>query len=208
MPRSSNFTGGRAPVRKRAARPAKRTGTAPAAGRLVLAFAAGGLSLAAAAVAWLYFGHPPVAVRDKPALWEHLTTAVPLRRRVEAETKQAPFPASEDSFEAAARIYRGQCAQCHGAPGHESPLGRAMLPRAQQFFGRDSRNTAAKPAGALFWVTNFGVRHSGMPAYANTLSNTDEWNLALLLHSADQDLPDPVKSLLAPTIPPTAPTTR
>ena len=82
-----------------------------------------------------------------------------------------------------------------------------MLPRAQQFFGRDSKSTAARPAGQLYWVTNFGVRRSGMPAYAHALSNTDEWNLALLLHSAEE-LPYPVKLLLAPTVPATAPTVR
>ena len=206
MPRPSNYSGG-SPSRKRTtpkARTSRNGGTA----KLFLGILVGAFLTLTAATAYLYFGHTPIAVADKPALWEHLTTTVPLHRRVEAETKQPPFPASEDGFEAGAKIYRTQCAQCHGAPGHESALGRAMLPRAQQFFGRDSKAIAAKPAGALYWVTNFGVRRSGMPAYSKTLSNTDEWNLALLLHSADGELPDPVKTLLSPTIPSTAPTTR
>ncbi len=211
MPKPSNYSGGSAPTRKRpaASRPkGKRSGTSTGAVKFLYGLLAGMALVPIAAVTWLYFGHPPVAVTDKPALWEHLTATVPVHRRMANEAKQPPFPASEDSFEAAARIYRTQCAQCHGNPGHESALGRAMLPHAQQFFGRDSKSTAAKPAGQLFWVTNYGVRRSGMPAYAHVLSNTDEWNLALLLHAADQDLPDPIKTLLAPTIPATAPTTR
>ncbi len=211
MPKPSNYSGGSSSARRK---PAVRGGKSRSSGRgsgtgaakLLLGVAIGVVLSAVSAASYFYFGHPAVAVTDKPAIWEHLTATVSLHRRVEAEAKQPPFSASEDGFEAAAKIYRTQCAQCHGAPGHESQLGRGMLPRAQQFFGRDSKATAAKPAGQIFWVTNYGVRRSGMPAYARTLANADLWNLALLLHSADQELPDPVKNLLAPTIPSTAPT--
>ncbi len=205
MPKPNNYSGGSAP-RKRPAGKRPVTTRSGGLGKLFLGLALGVVFTLAAIVAYFYLGHPPVTVADKPAVWEHLTSTVPLHRRASAETRQPPFPAGEDSFEAAAKIYRTQCAQCHGTPGHESALGRAMLPRAQQFFGRDSKATAGKPVGELFWVTNNGVRHSGMPAYTRTLSNTDLWNLALLLHTADQELPDPVRTLLAPTIPSTAPT--
>ena len=203
MPKPNNYSGGTS-ARRRA--PAKRTSSSGGTGKLFFGLAVGIALTLAAIPTYMYFGHPPVTVQDRPALWEHLTSTVPLHRREQAESKQPPFPAGEDGFEVAAKIYRTQCAGCHGSPGHESILGRAMLPRAQQFFGRDSRSTAARPVGELFWVTTNGVRRSGMPAYTRTLSNTDLWNLALLLHTADQELPDPVRTLLAPTIPATAPT--
>ncbi len=210
MPRPSNYSGGSSSGRKstQGRRPSgKATARSRSGiGRLMLGVLFGSVFTLAAAIAYFYLGHPPVAVSDKPALWEHLTTAVPLHHRQKAESKQPPFPAGEDGFEAAAKIYRTQCAQCHGNPGREAAMGRAMLPHAQQFFGRDSRSTAARPVGELFWVTTNGVRRSGMPAYARTLSNTDLWNLALLLHAADGELPDPVRALLAPTIPATLPT--
>ncbi len=210
MPRPSNYTGGSSSGRKSAAgrRSGSRSSSKSRGGfsKLLLGILLGCLLTVAAATAYFYLGTSPVAVSDKPALWEHLTTAVPLHRRLQAENKQPPFAAGEDGFEAAAKIYRTQCAQCHGNPGHEAALGRAMLPHAQQFFGRDSRATAARPVGELFWVTTNGVRRSGMPAYARTLSNADLWNLALLLHASDGDLPDPVRALLAPTIPATLPT--
>ncbi len=207
MPKPTNsYTGGTG----RAKRPGN-SGKRPAIprghgiARLLLGILLGSLLTFAGLAAYFYLDHPPVAVNDKPALWEHLTETVPLRHRVQAEAKQPPFPAGEDGFESAARIYRVQCAQCHGTPGHESSIGRQMLPHAQQFFGRDRRATAAKPAGELYWPTAFGVRHSGMPAYNRSLSNTDLWNLALLLHSADQELPEPVRNLLAQT--PASPST-
>jgi thiosulfate dehydrogenase len=201
MPKASNsYTGGSG---KRRAKSARR-GTG--AGRFLGGLACGILLTVAAVPAYFYFGHPPVAVSDKPALWEHLTQRVAVDRRMERDARPAPFPAGEDAFEGAARTYRSQCAQCHGSPALESQTGAAMVPRAQQFFTRDRHNTAARSAGELYWATAFGIRRSGMPAYRKSLSNTQLWQLALLLHSADQELPDPVRDLLNPTLPATAPT--
>ena len=165
----------------------------------------GGLLLATVCLLlYLRFGRPPVAVTDSAAFWEPLVTHVPLEARARAETKPAPFPASEEVFESAAGIYRVQCAQCHGTPGHDAQLGHAMLPRAQQFFHR--RVAQPQSAGELFWKTAFGVRHSGMPAYRQSLTNTQLWQLALLLHAGGGDLPEPVSSILTSGIPGPQPT--
>ena len=206
MPRpTQTFTGGSA-ARKRGNANARRSSRSGRSGAdtksIFLGLLLGSVLSFAGIITYFYLGHPPVAVADKPALWEHLTETVPLRRRVSAEAKQPPFSAGEDGFESAARIYHGQCAQCHGTPGHEAVIGQQTLPRAQQFFGRDRRATAARPTGELFWPAAFGIRRSGMPAFRRTLSNTELWNLALLLHSADQDLPEPIRTLLSDTPPP------
>lgn len=156
---------------------------------------------------YFFFGRPPVAVTDKAALWEPLLMPVPLRSRALSEAKAAPFPASEDVFEAGAHTYRAQCAHCHGTPGHESNVGRAMLPRAQQFFSpRERRSVAAQAPGELYWKTAFGIRRSGMPAYNHALTDIQLWQLSLLLHSAADDLPDPVKAILTAGVPPPQPT--
>ena len=149
------------------------------------------------AVAYLYLGNSPIAATDRPAPWERPLRRLPLRTRLAAEAKGPPFAASEDVFEAASRTYRAQCSQCHGSPGHESAMGRAMAPHAQQFFSvRDRRSTAAQSPGELFWKTAFGLRRSGMPAYNHALTETQIWQTSLLLHSAADDLPDPVRALL------------
>ena len=156
--------------------------------------------------AYFTFGSPPVAVTDKSALWEPLVQSVPLNARASAEAKRPPFASSEDVFEAGAKTYRAQCADCHGAPGHDAPLGRGMVPRAPQFFsGRDRRAKAPEAAGVIYWKTAFGVRRSGMPAYNHTLSDTQLWQVSLLLHSAGEELPDPVRSLLVAGYPPPQP---
>ena len=207
MPRPSNqFSGGSSRKRKPTAKSAPRRGGNAGLGRLFLGIGIGAVLTAAAVPAYFYFGNPPVAVSDKPGLWEHLSQRTAVDRRIQHEAKTAPFTASEDVFEAAARTYRSQCAQCHGTPAQDAAVGAAMVPRAQQFFTRDRKATAAKSAGELYWPTAFGIRRSGMPAYRKSLTNTQLWQLAILLHSADQDLPDPVRNLLAPVIPATSPT--
>jgi thiosulfate dehydrogenase len=35
-----------------------------------------------------------------------------------------------------------------------------------------------------------------MPAYSKVLSDTEMWQVSLLLKNADKDLPDPVKKIL------------
>ncbi|MGI4757978.1 MAG: c-type cytochrome [Janthinobacterium lividum] len=176
-------------------------------GRVLLGLLSGvGLTLLCL-LGYFYFGRPPVAATDKATLWEPLLSPIPLQARVRAEAKPAPFPASEEVFEAGAHIYRAQCAECHGTPGHEAALGRAMVPHAQQFFAaRDRRTTAAQAPGELFWKTAFGIRRSGMPAYNHSLSNTQLWQLSLLLHSAGSDLPNPVQAILTAGVPATQPT--
>ena len=201
MPKSSNSNAGGS-GRRRGASKRRSSGT----GKLFLGLLLGSVLTLAAIPAYFYLDHPPVAVSDKPAVWEHLAQRVAVDRRMRHEAKPAPFATGEDAFEGAARTYRSQCVQCHGRPAMEAQVGAAMLPRAQQFFTRDRKQTAGKSAGELYWATAFGIRRSGMPAYRKSLTDTQLWQLALLLHSADQELPDPVRELLNPAIPATAPT--
>lgn len=160
-----------------------------------------------AMAAWLRFGSPPVAVRDADSLWEPLVEAVPANARAKSEAKTPPFPSSEDAFEAGAKVYRAQCSQCHGSPGRESVMGRNMRPRAQQFFARADRDALkSQTAGELYWKTAYGIRRSGMPAYGRTLTDTQLWQLSLLLAASGDQLPDPVTALLQEGLPPMQPT--
>jgi len=191
---------------KSASRSSRRGGSGGGAGKILLGMLLGILLSAAAIVVYFRFGNPPVAVADRAALWEPLVTSVPVHSRANGSAKQPPFPASEDAFEAAARVYRTNCAQCHGTPGHDAPLANKTQPRAPQFFGlRDRKTIAAEPVGEVYWKTAFGIRRSGMPAYNHTLSDTQMWQLSLLLHAVNEDLPAPVKTLLTQGNPPPQP---
>ena len=105
-----------------------------------------------------------------------------------------PFGTSEEVFESGARLYAANCAGCHGRPGSN---GRGPL--AAQFW--DHSNAAgthaiAQPTGELYLGTAKGNLAGGMPSYGQRLTDTQIWDLALLMKSAHDDLPDPVMRLL------------
>jgi thiosulfate dehydrogenase len=190
-----------------AAKGNSRRGGGSGIGKLLLGLVLGIVLTLVGIAAYLRFGNPPVGVTDAAALWEPLFASVPLNARAHSEAKTAPFPASEDAFEGAAHTYRAQCASCHGTPGRDAGMGRGMVPRAPQFFApRDVAATAAQSAGELYWKTAHGARRSGMPAYGKTLTDTQLWQLALLLHSVREEMPDPVRRILTEGLPPPQPT--
>ena len=74
--------------------------------------------------------------------------------------------------------YREHCVQCHGAPGvARDPLGRGQLPSASSLSesGRDW------PASHLFYVTQQGVRMTGMPAWEYRISTEGLWSTVAYL---------------------------
>ena len=119
-----------------------------------------------------------------------------------ATAPRAPFPISEDVFEAGARLYvkaspgGTSCATCHGTPNRIGAKMPEHRPGASQFFSPDSSVT--KSPSQLFVHTKYGVTGApGMPVYAGTLTDTQIWQIALLLSNADQTYPDPVTKILA-----------
>jgi mono/diheme cytochrome c family protein len=52
------------------------------------------------------------------------------------------------------------------------------------------------PAGETYWKVANGIRLTGMPAFKKTLTDTQMWQVTLLLKNADQQLPDPVTKIL------------
>jgi mono/diheme cytochrome c family protein len=51
-------------------------------------------------------------------------------------------------------------------------------------------------AGETYWKIANGIRLTGMPAFGKVLSDTEMWQVSLLLKNADKEMPDPVVKLL------------
>jgi thiosulfate dehydrogenase len=174
-------------------------------GKFLLGLILGLVLIPAAAYLYLRFGTLPVAVADKPFAFEKEIVHVPMHARIEREApKDAPFGASEDAFEGGAAVYRQQCANCHGTPGHNVAYGKQMFPRAPQLWdahkkhgtGPSITGVSDDPVGETYWKIANGIRLSGMPAYGSLLSDTQMWQVSVLLKNADQPLPDPVEKIL------------
>ena len=161
-------------------------------GTTVLAFVLGAGAAAGAGYLYLHsrpqspLAAPPVEVAPKLATHSDPPPPSPPAPR------SAPFGTSEDVFEAGAHLYAGRCSSCHGTPTEKA----STQPPAQQFWRGGRAAVAREAPGDLYSQIATGSPAKGMPAYAHTLTETQIWQIALLLKSADQDLPDPVVTIL------------
>ena len=166
-------------------------------GKFLLGLILGLLMIPAAAILYFHFGHPPVAVADKPFPFEKQAVHVPLHARIDREApSDAPFGESEDVFEGGAHVYREQCANCHGTPGRDISYSKFMYPKAPQFWGAYKTHIPHDSLGEDYWKISNGIRLTGMPAYNSILTDTEMWQVSILLKNADQPLPDPVEKIL------------
>jgi thiosulfate dehydrogenase len=170
-------------------------------GRMVVGVGVGLILVPLAVLAWFHWGHPPVAVGDKPLPYERQITHVALDARIAREMqKTAPIEANGDNFTAGAEIYRDQCAACHGFHGKPSVFAKHMYPSAPQLWQKhrngDVVGVSDDPPGETFWKVDNGIRLSGMPAYHDVLSETQIWQVTLLLANADKPMPPAVVQIV------------
>ena len=180
--------------------PARTSGSKSGFGRLLLGFVLGVLAVVVCAAAYLRFGAVPVATADAAFPFEKAIVSVPLDARIHSQSKTAPFGTSEDVYEGGAKVYRTQCASCHGTPGHDVAFAKYMYPVAPQLWKKHAKGNVVgvsdDEAGETYWKVANGIRLSGMPSYNHVLTDTQMWQVSLLLKNADQQLPDPVMRIL------------
>jgi|GEM_PF-1501297 len=121
-----------------------------------------------------------------------------LVQKMATVAKDAPFSPSEDVFEGGAHTYMARCASCHGDTRLTADTGLEMNPPAGQFFyGKHPHALTAKKSAQVYEIIANGLPHKGMPAYKDQLTDTQIWQLSLLLESSALELPDPVRRILS-----------
>jgi len=152
---------------------------------------------------FVYFKHgkPPVAVNDKPFPDETLITGVPLHARIDREmVKTPPIQADEDTFVAGAHVYADNCAVCHGYHGQPSRTGLHEYPKApplwEQHHDGKVVGVSDDEPGETYWKVYNGLRLTGMPSYKELLTETQMWQVTLLLANADKPLPPAAVAIL------------
>ena len=171
-------------------------------GKFLVGLLLGVALLVGGGAAYLRWGAMPVATADKALPFEKDIVDVPLDARIDREKKTPPFGISEDVYEGGAKIYRAQCAACHGTPGNDVGFAKYMYPAAPPLWKRHAHAAAGTigvsddEPGETYWKIANGIRLSGMPAYGHVLTDTQIWQVTLLLKNADQPLPDPVTKIL------------
>jgi thiosulfate dehydrogenase len=167
---------------------------------VILAFLVGVLLIPVGAFLYFHFGHLPVAVADEPFPFEKQIVRVPLNARIHSQMPAGvPIQVSETNLVAGAGIYREQCAFCHGLMGHPSTIAPHMYPSTPQLWASHRKGVVGvsdDPPGETYWKVSNGIRLTGMPAFSKTLSETEMWQVTLLLANADKPLPDTARNLV------------
>src|SRR5580698_655 len=182
-------------------------------GRILLGIILGVILVPVAVLAWFHFGHPPVAVADSPFPQERKLAHEALDARIDREAiKTPPIQADEAAYIAGAQIYHDQCAACHGLHNKPSSFGPHMYPDAPPLWEMHHHGSETMmgvtddPPGETYWKVANGIRLTGMPAFKDVLTDSQMWQVSLLLANADKPLPPAAIDILnGVTAPPAAP---
>lgn len=152
---------------------------------------------------YMYFstGMAPIAASAPPMPFERTIAHQVLRAHLQKEMpKDTPMTADEANISLGAQIYLQHCAVCHGIPGKpQSAIASGMFPVPPPLLvGKGV--TDDKP-GETYWKVKNGIRMTGMPGFAQTLSEQQMWQVALFLANANKLSPT-VQQLLQGPAPP------
>ncbi len=95
-----------------------------------------------------------------------------LVRQAPAKSGQVknPFSADERAVRAGAKLFRKECAACHGYQREGSRNAPAL----------DTSEVYEAPAGVVFWILTNGKLHRGMPSFAH-LPEPQRWQIVTFL---------------------------
>ena len=162
-----------------------------------------GVALLAGSV-YYYFtsGMAPAAVADPPMMMEKKMANKSLDAHIEkANVPAPPIQPSEDNYMAGAKLYKTQCAVCHGLPNQPAPIALNMYPNATLMF--KGKGVTDDPPQESYWKIKNGIRLTGMPTFKGILDDNQMWQVSLFVANVDK-LPDSAKKLLVPDSPPSA----
>ena len=165
--------------------------------KFVLGLVVGIAAVPVAFYLYMRSGRAPVATSAAPMPLEEMLAKSALHAKLRQEAPKAvPIRADEAALLAGVRVYRDDCAVCHGLPHRAATaVSKGMYPRPPQLF-QPGEMVTDDPAGVTFWKAKYGIRLSGMPGFQGALSDEQLWQVSLLLAGADK-LPDSVRQAMA-----------
>ncbi len=160
-----------------------------------------GIILGAAAIVfgvYFYFaaGQAPVATSASPMPFEKKLAHRALDAAISREMpKTVPIQPDEGNLAAGAMVYRAHCAVCHGLPEQkETTIAAGMFPHPPKLL--EGKGVTDDEPGESYWKVANGIRLTGMPGFRPRLSETQMWQVSLLVANADK-LPKPVHDVLS-----------
>jgi thiosulfate dehydrogenase len=146
---------------------------------------------------YIYFstGRAPVAVADPPMPFEKKFAHMALDAHIAKEKiPESPVAADEKSFLSGAEVYKQNCAVCHGLPDQpKTAIAQGMYPPPPQLF--HGVGVSDDPVSETYWKAENGIRLTGMPSFKGRLTETQIWEVSVLLANSDK-IPASAKAAL------------
>ena len=144
-------------------------------------------ALVAGAYLFLKAGGVSMKTTAQPLPLEAAVAGMALRASLgNAAEQKDPLPLNDDNMLAGARVFKEHCAVCHGTPGRPATaISKGMFPKPPQLFENDGMVTD-DPEGVTYWMVTHGIRLSGMPGFESTLSDTERWQVTMLVAHANK----------------------
>jgi thiosulfate dehydrogenase len=153
--------------------------------RFLLGILVGLLGPVLAALLTARLGFFSVYATEEPPAWEVRLARMAVDASVARSAPQlrSPIGSSDAELLAGMKLYRNNCAGCHGDAGRPSPWGtEGFYPRVPQF----AQSPPGKPDWQLLWIVRHGIRYSGMGAWRQEmLSDKEAWEVVTFLSRLD-----------------------
>jgi thiosulfate dehydrogenase len=137
---------------------------------------------------YYYFssGRAPVATSTPPMPLERKLAKMALHAYLDRLPHPQPqVPADEANLIAGAKIYKEQCAVCHGLPGEpRSAVAAGMFPKPPELF--HGTGVTDDEAWESYWKVENGIRMTGMPGFKDRLTEPQIWQVSVLVKNADK----------------------
>jgi thiosulfate dehydrogenase len=140
---------------------------------------------------YLYFatGQAPVATTSPEMPFEAKFARMAQHAYMSKQPHLNPtVPEDEKNLLEGAKVYKQNCAVCHGLPGEpKSAIAGGMFPKPPQLF--HGVGVTDDEAWETYWKVADGIRMTGMPGFKDSLGETKIWQVSVLLKNADKISP-------------------
>lgn len=134
-------------------------------------------------------GRVPVAVTSADMPFERTFARIGLRAYLRKLPHPEPqVPADEKNLLEGAKVYRENCAVCHGVPdAPKTAIAQGMAPKPPQLF--KGIGVTDDPPWRTYWKVEGGIRMTGMPGFKDALTEPQIWQVTQLIENADKISP-------------------
>jgi thiosulfate dehydrogenase len=163
---------------------------------LIVGILLGVLLVAGGVYYYFYSGRAPVATSAPPMPFEKKMAQMGLHAYLDKLPHPEPqVPADETNLLAGAKVYKENCAVCHGLPGEaKGAIAQGMYPAPPQLF--HGVGVTDDDAWESYWKVENGIRMTGMPGFKDRLTEPQIWQVTVLVKNADK-MPASVRNALS-----------